>query len=205
MQFSFESNRLRVFSSAVSPWPDRPESKVYLAFYKTPGAAQTVAHAIVTDMPGLADFCSVTYYCEIIEVSDMFRGQGYGRELFLAIEESLGAQMAAVAVTEQGRRMLERMGRPTDSIAASLRAKFSVLTESPHFQNTLEGEKDRFGDLASDAPISLLVADESALQQQISRAPCSTLRTLIETSGIPLEIRIKGLNHILEIFSQNLS
>lgn len=102
LTFAFETDRLRVFEAHVTPWVERGSSTVYLAFLKCPGAIQTVAQAIVTD-DREKSVSLMPLYCQLVEVSVMFRGKGYGQELFLAIEGRLGSPMAAAAALQTGK------------------------------------------------------------------------------------------------------
>jgi hypothetical protein len=52
MTLAFETDRLPVFQASVQPGDCSPPSIIYVAFLKSGGAAQTVAHAVVTDQRG---------------------------------------------------------------------------------------------------------------------------------------------------------
>src|SRR4051794_20759112 len=120
LTFAFPTQRLRVFEATVTPWPHGGTHTVYLAFLSSGGAPQTVAQAIVSDWRGAATPMLCPVYCELVEVSSMFRGNRYGEELFLGIEKHLGVKMAATAVTADGRNFLVRLGRQADALAPHL-------------------------------------------------------------------------------------
>jgi hypothetical protein len=120
MTFVFETERLRVFAASVTPWEGSEPSSVYLAFLRSGGAPQTIAHAVVSDHRGRPTTALFPLYCNLLEVSAMFRRQKYGKELFLAIEQHLGAQMIAIPATDEGKAFLAALGRPSDPLAPHL-------------------------------------------------------------------------------------
>src|SRR5258708_939069 len=127
MTFAFETDRLRVFHATVTPWDSSPPSIIYAAFLKSGGAAQTVTHAVVTDQRGKGSQVLFPLYCELVETAAMFRRQGYGMELFLAIEDKLGSKMEAIAANEQGRAVRTKLSRPRDSLAPHLTGLVTML------------------------------------------------------------------------------
>jgi len=120
MTFAFPTARLRVFEASVTPWLNGGLHTVYLAFLSSQGAPQTVAQAVVSDWRGTTGPVLCAVYCELVEVSSMFRGSGYGEELFRGIEKHLQTELAATAVTADGRKLLGKLGRNADALAPHL-------------------------------------------------------------------------------------
>lgn len=120
MLLAFTTERLRVFAARVTPWLGSAQRVVYLAFFQTPGAAQTVGHAIVSDQRGVSPPVPLPLYCELLEVSAMFRRQRYGTELFQGIEKHIEGKLEGHAATTEGKAFLISLGRETDQLAQAL-------------------------------------------------------------------------------------
>lgn len=198
MDFAFDTLRLRVFEASVTPWSDRPSSTLYLAFLKEAGPSQSVGHAIVTDQRTRAMFPSLQWYCEVIEVSIMFRGNGYGQELFLGIEGRLGAKMAAIAVTPEGVQFLTKLNRPTDSLAAVIEQMFAPLLRVPGVESKLHEEARRLSALPAAQNPGHPEFHGDRFHVLITIAPISTLKSIITAKEMPLQQRLASLHQLME-------
>lgn len=199
--FAFETKRLRVFEAAVRPWPDRPASTVYLAFHKEPGAAQTVAQAIVTDRRSESPPPPLPLYCELLEVSAMFRGAGFGRELFLELEARLGGRLKATASTPEGEKFLKNLGRETDAFAAQLEPMYARITESSQFRSELEAEQLRVRALpAGENPASPDFQGDGS-DSLLRIAPFTLFPATVRSTTVPLSERLDTLERLIPIIS----
>jgi GNAT superfamily N-acetyltransferase len=113
---AFNTARLAVFQATVVPSTASGERIVYIGFLLSGGAPQTIAHAVVWDLRE-AQVPGNDIYCDWLQVASNHAGAGYGRELFEGIENHLRVRMGAIGVTEEGKAMLRKMGRPENSIA----------------------------------------------------------------------------------------
>lgn len=128
MIFAFETENLRVFQARVTPNNEATYTQ-YSAFLRDGSTPHSVAHAFVSDWRDQPYEGLRGMFCQHLERSALFPRRGFGNELFLGIEQHLGVRLGATAVTPDGQRFLERLGRPTDSTAGVIDRVRNQLTE----------------------------------------------------------------------------
>jgi hypothetical protein len=205
MDFAFDTRRLRVFEATVTPWPNRPSSILYVAFLREAGPAQSVGHAIVTDQRMKMPVPLMPLYCELVEVSVMSRGNGYGQELFLGIEERLGARMAAVATTPDGKKFLRKLDRPTDSLAQVMETMIAPLLTAPEVEKRLEEEERKLKELPPAQNPGHQDFTGDRFQTLAIIAPFSLAKLIVTMSDVPIQKRQSALELLLHIVSAGTS
>lgn len=202
MTFAFESDRLRVLTAAFRPWPNKSDSTVFLAFQKTPGAVQTVVQLILTDSRLSAQPPWDIVYCELVEVSALFRGAGYGGELFRAVEQFLGCEMVSTAVTPDGEKLLRSLGRPVDGFGEIIRSACAPIFQSPRFQAICEGELTSLSATATSLNLPVAEFIKTKLPEVMSIAPLYVLQTVVSNRQATREARWNMVEQLLPLLNK---
>lgn len=128
---AFETERLSVYRTTVTSWTedggtrtptDGEPRTLFTACLKGDATQTVVADAVVWDQRHKEQPILFRLYCEWMEVPPGHQPNGFGQELYEGVEREQydGEHMDAIAVTDAGRALLRKMGRPVDALARHL-------------------------------------------------------------------------------------
>ncbi len=98
MDHFIDTKRLRIFEERMIIAPQYTSRRVFVAFRLDEDRPLMLGNAIVMD----ANHSMGCWYLDWIEVSSEYRLEGFGRELFTAIADSIGGVWCSTGATVEG-------------------------------------------------------------------------------------------------------